>query len=235
METKQVLETYDDDYAATYNQKFLLNESSKRDADFEASLLRQFLNKGATWLDVACGTGYFLSLFPDVKRAGLDISPAMLAHARRVNPGVEFFQRSFLDETPEWEGRWDVVSCMWYAYALVPSMGDIKRVVDNLGRWTAKGGTCFLPVCDPSDMCKTKIPYLDPDLEFYGGQLMITGVTWTWIETDGKRHDDVVAPHVPHMVAMLEPRFQDVEVVGYPPPQPGWASQRKAIVARKKR
>ena len=110
METKQVLETYDDDYAATYNQKFLLNESSKRDADFEASLLRQFLSKGASWLDVACGTGYFLSLFPDVKRAGLDISPAMLAHARRENPGVELFQRSFLDEIPEWEGRWDVVS-----------------------------------------------------------------------------------------------------------------------------
>src|SRR5438045_3155569 len=138
MDVKQVLDTYDASYAASYNDKFLLNERCRKAAEFEAGLLRQLIGDGRSWLDVACGTGYFLSLFPAVRRAGLDLSPAMIALARRENPGVEIVQADFRQDIPEWHGKWDVVSCMWYAYGLVESMNDVRRVVANLGRWTAK-------------------------------------------------------------------------------------------------
>ena len=50
----------------------------------------------------------------------------MLALARQTNPGVTFHLGNFLDHRPEWCSRWDLVSCMWYAYGLVESMEDRK-------------------------------------------------------------------------------------------------------------
>ncbi|MHC5820258.1 MAG: methyltransferase domain-containing protein [Nostoc sp.] len=48
------------------------------------------MGEGAKWLEVACGTGYFLSCFPEIERAGLDISPAMLKVAKQANPARIF-------------------------------------------------------------------------------------------------------------------------------------------------
>lgn len=112
MDKNDVLEVYDEDYAQEYNQRFLLNDFSKINADFEQETIRKLLDEigeGANWLDVACGTGYFLSRFPNVERAGLDISPAMLDVAKQANPNALFVQGDYRDKHPQWEGKWDIV------------------------------------------------------------------------------------------------------------------------------
>ena len=65
---------------------------------------------------------------PEVNAAGLDISPAMLEVAKRRNRGVSFYNGRFLDPPPEWEGRWDVVSCMWWAYCMVESISEMRGI-----------------------------------------------------------------------------------------------------------
>ena len=65
-------------------RNFFFRHRSKPDSDHELALLRGLLTPGVTWLDVACGTGYFLRHFPEVERAGVDLSPAMLRLAREA-------------------------------------------------------------------------------------------------------------------------------------------------------
>ncbi len=107
MNKNDVLEIYDEDYAEKYNQRFLINDLSKIDADFEQATIRKLLSElgeGAKWLDVACGTGYFLKCFPEIERAGLDISPAMLKVAKQTNPNALFFEGDYKNKRPQWEG-----------------------------------------------------------------------------------------------------------------------------------
>ncbi len=236
MKRQQVLDTYDEGYASTFNQRFLLNERSKIPSDHEIEILRQLLAQGGQWLDVACGTGYALSRFPGVPRAGLDLAPAMLTLARQANPDALFFHEGdFRDEVPEWNGQWALVTCMWYSYGLVESIAEVQGVIKNLASWTADQGACFVPLCDPALLTEgVTIPYRHAEKSYHGGTTLITGVIWTW-EESGTRHENMIAPQVEHMVAMFQEYFNVVEVIEYPLFKPGQRPQRKAIIARAKK
>ena len=199
--------------------------------------MKRLLRDGGRWLDVACGTGYFLSRFPGVPRAGLDLSPAMLTVARESNPDALFFREGdFTDECPEWDGAWSVVTSLWYSYGLVESMEAVRTVVRNLARWTADDGVCFVPVFEPANLGRgIKLPYALRQAGFPPETLLITGVTWSWIEASGKRHDDMVAPQMDYMVSLFSEYFDSVKVVIYPPFKPWRRRRRRAIIARAKK
>jgi SAM-dependent methyltransferase len=234
MKREDVLRIYDKDYSAIYDASFLVGENFRECTEFEVGLIADLLRGAKSWLDVACGTGYFLSRFPDQERAGLDISPAMLDVARRANPGVTFYEQDFREPMGEWINHWDFVSCMWYAYCYADSVPDVRRVIHNLASWTSPNGTCFLPVCDPNVLCKTKIPYQPPP-DSDDGRLFITAITWTWIdEPIGKRHDNLVAPTLNHVEEMLRGCFEEVRLIDYPCFQADCLESRKAFVARNK-
>ncbi|MHC5861760.1 tetratricopeptide repeat protein [Nostoc sp.] len=241
MNKNDVLEIYDEDYAQKYNQRFLLNERSKNNADFEQETINKLLSEigeGAKWLDVACGTGYFLSCFPEIERAGLDISPAMLKVAKQANPDALFVQGDYRDKRPQWEEKWDFVSCMWWAYCYVESLSQLEIVVENFADWTSERGICFLPVCEPEEIGtgKLKLPYIytnSGNLGGYGGSIQFEGVIWSWIdEESGRKHLNLLAPQVEYMVNLFKKHFEQVEVIEYSSFGEG---QRKAIVARSKR
>jgi len=155
MDKNDVLEIYNDDYARSYNQKFLLNDWFETDVKFEREIINKLLDEigeGATWLDVACGTGYFLSCFPHVKRAGIDISPAMLKLAKQANPNTLVVQGDYRDKYPQWEGQWDLVSSMGWAYSYVKSLSELENLIENIANWTSNRGICFFPICDPNKL-----------------------------------------------------------------------------------
>jgi SAM-dependent methyltransferase len=183
MKPEDITRLYDEAYAAAYEENFLLSPLTKPDSDHELELLRSFLTAGVTWLDVACGTGYFLHHFPQTERAGIDLSPAMLRLARQANPGVSLIQRDFRDANASWIDRWGLVSCMWYAYGLVDTVSDILRLIENMGLWTAPNGTCFMPLADPRMMTGVNLPYEASSPN--PGRLMITGIVWSYIEDGG--------------------------------------------------
>lgn len=233
MKAEEIKRLYDGGYAAGYDEKFLLSPPAKPESDHELELLRGFLTPGVTWLDVACGTGYFLRHFPHIERAGIDLSPEMLRLAREANPGIALIERDFREPDASWVGRWGLVSCMWYAYGLVDAVRDILRLIENMAAWTAPDGICFMPLCDPRMMtgvnlpCEVSAPV--------AGRVLITGIVWSYIEEDkGKVHSHMIAPNVEFMVEQFERYFEDVTIHRYPATSaevPG----RPALVARRKR
>ena len=227
MDFAPVLATYDEEYARRYDATFILDPHYRAKTRFELDTLARLLDGREPWLDVACGTGYFLSRFPGTRRAGLDLSPAMLDVARRANPSALLFrQASFCDEIPEWVGKWGLVSCMWYSYGYASSIAALRALVRNLARWTSDSGACFVPVCDPENLGRgIRVPYRHAGSGFPPAPLRITGVTWTWNEPSGKHHPDMVAPPVDAMV----------DVVPYPRFHWWTRRRRKAIVARERR
>jgi SAM-dependent methyltransferase len=233
MNRDEIVRLYDEAYAAIYEREFLLAPLVRSDTEAELALLKGFLTTGTTWLDVACGTGFFLRHFPQIERAGIDLSPAMLALARQGNDGVPLRLHDFRDPLPEWNDRWGLTSCMWYAYGLVDTIRDMLKLIDNLWAWTAPAGTCFMPLADPRLISGVNLPYQAPTHN--AGKVMITGIMWSYVEDDGRKvHSHILAPNVEFMVEQFEGRFSSVEVVRYPPAFPGWTG-RPAIVASGKK
>lgn len=243
MKTDEILKLYDAEYAQSYDDKFLSSGYWKHGSDFEMGVLAQLLARGGKWLDVGCGTGYFLNQFPGVPRAGLDISPAMLDLARQRNPDALFVKQGDMrDAMPEWREQWDVVSCLWYAYCYVESMREVQTVIRNLSEWTSEEGALFLPVSEMiEDLSQgMSIPYCTPQVPDspvaeLGGPYYVTGLTWTWQENQaGQEHKNLVAPHIDYLVEMLREHFNMVAKICYPPYKPGWRG-RRAILATEKR
>lgn len=210
MTRDEVLAIYGAVYAASYDDKFLHGEHYEEATAFELQWLREHLPPRARWLDVACGTGWFLSRFPEVARCGLDLSPAMLDHARRANPGVPFLEADFRDAHPQLDGQWELVTLMWWAYCYAGSVAAIRKTVANLASWTAPGGSCFVPICDPEELCQTRIA------NQLGGT-EITAVVWNWTDEGcGVLHENLIAPHRDYLVRLFEPHFETVEILDYP-------------------
>jgi SAM-dependent methyltransferase len=236
MDAPQHQSIYDAEYARTYDENFVLHPYYRQKTRFEIETLRRLLATSSGWLDVACGTGYFLSRFPGVRRAGLDLSPAMLAIARQANPDALLREGDFGDDIPEWGGQWGLVTCMWYSYGYASSMPALRQLIHNLARWTSEEGACFVPICDPENLGRgVRVPYLHRDAGFPPATLLITGVTWTWKEGSGKHHVDMVAPPVDSLVAMFAEHFDVVELIQYPRFKWWSTRRRKALLARAKK
>lgn len=229
MKPRDIVKLYSDAYAAKYEQEFLLDPLVRCDTETELGLLKQFLAPGVTWLDVACGTGFFLRHFPHVERAGIDLSPAMLRLAHQGNPAVPLREHDFRDPIPEWENRWGLVSCMWYAYGFVDSIADLGKLAANLWSWTSMTGTCFVPLADPRLITGVNLPYQAPTHN--AGRVMITGILWSYLEDSiGAAHTHLLAPNIEFMVELVGQYFERVEIIRYPPAAEGWQG-RPALVA----
>jgi SAM-dependent methyltransferase len=232
MRREDIIELFDQEYAADYNDRFLLAGDYAETAQYEVSLLQELLEQAGNWLDVACGTGYMLSRFPSVRRAGLDVSPAMIEVAKRENPDADFVLGSFLVDRPEWRSRWDLVSCMWLAYVYVDTVQDVVRLIQNLASWTSVGGTCFLPVCDLEVLCGHEVPFRRW-LGSLDGTLQIEAVVWSSLEPSGRQHVNLIAPHTELFVSEFKKYFDEVKVVKYPHSnRDAIESRSRAIIAR---
>jgi SAM-dependent methyltransferase len=234
MNRDEIVQLYDDDYAAAYEREFLLAPLVRSDTEAEVALLRRLITPGTTWLDVACGTGFFLRHFPQVERAGIDISPAMLKLAEQGNDSVPLLLRDFRDPFPDWNDRWGLISCMWYAYGLVDTVRDMFKLIENMWAWTSPSGTCFMPLADPRLITGVDLPFQAPTQN--SGKVIITGIMWSYVENDGRKvHAHMLAPNIEFMVEQFELYFRHVEVVRYPPAFPGWIGRPAIVASEKKR
>ncbi|MGZ4416249.1 MAG: class I SAM-dependent methyltransferase, partial [Gaiellaceae bacterium] len=159
---------------------------------------------------------------------GTDISPAMLAEARRRCPGVEFVEHDFRVPRPEWDSAFDLVTSTWYAYTLVDTIADACRVFDNLAAWTRPEGTCFVPLADPRLIARSDLPYeIDDNFE---GETTLTGILWSYSEDDGSKvHSHMVVPMIELVVERFGVWFEEVDV--HYPEHPG----RPELTARGRR
>jgi len=232
MKAQDVERLYDESYAASYDSKFLESDLTAAVTRCEVALLRSLLTPQTRWLDVACGTGYFLREFPHVERVGLDLSPAMLERARLANPGAEFVRGDFRAPAPDWVDRFGLVSSMWYAYCYVDTIPELEQVIRNLAAWTSPSGYCFLPLADPKLIAGRELPYRANTI--FPGEVTITGILWSYVEEGGKKsHQHLVTPNPEFMLELFRELFERVEVCKYP--QGGGEWSRQALLASNKR
>lgn len=214
MNDRDIANLYDEELGRDWNRRVLLE---KERVAFEIKTLSRLISAVDKWLDVACGTGFFLSKFSEIKRAGFDISPAMVKIAQQNNPSAMFIRvADYRNDFPEWAGQWGLVSCMWQAYSYVNTMAELEHVIQNLATWTADDGICFVPFGAPFGK-NPDLPYQRQARSIWGGQVVNSGVIWSWIdEQTGKIHKNLIEPHPEHMKAMFKSHFNVVEVIEYP-------------------
>ena len=214
MEDREIQKLYDDDLAKDWNRRLLLEKDR---IAFEVKTLGQLIKKVDSWLDVACGSGYFLGQFKNIRRAGIDISPSMVKIAQQENPEALFIKvADYRNDFPEWAGQWGLVSCMWQAYNYVSTLAELEHIIENLATWTADNGICFVPFGAPFGR-KPELPYQRPARSIWGGQVINSAVIWSWIDDQtGKIHKDLIEPHPEHMRTMFMNHFNVVKVIEYP-------------------
>ena len=233
IDTEQIKDLYNQKYANEYEANFLTSPLNASNTKHEIELIRMLLHPQSRWLDVACGTGFYLSQFPKCRREGLDLSPSMLDLARQANPGVTFHEASDVIDRQEWAGAWDLISCMWYAYGLVSSMDELEKLIGNLAQWTSTTGVCFVPIADPRLITGFPLNYVQPNPR--PGQITIDGIIWSYSEENGAQvHRHQLAPCVDWMKKAFAKYFTNVRLDTYPPVGPQGAC-RLAILASGKR
>lgn len=236
MNSVQVQNLYDRPYAEAYDEKFLHSPIFQNLTKENMRIMNELLAPAAsrkTWLDLGCGTGYFLSQFPDCPRAGLDLSPAMLDIARDRNPGVSFTQGSFTEDHPEWEGRWDVISSMWSAYGLLDDLAQVRKLLENMAKWCKPDGVVFVHYSNPRLISGSQFP---DQIQHPQGLIQIDGIHWSFVEPGNKVHISQVAPTLDWFRRSTRDLFKSMEVQQHSPPDaerlrqvdPEWASAVQA-------
>lgn len=112
------------------------DELIRNDGVIEKILDNGGVKKGASVLDVACGTGV---LFPDyIKRGvnvtGIDISPEMVKNAREKFPGINVICGD-VEET-DFAEKFDVIMI----YNAFPHFPDPGKLIKKLSKLLKKGG-----------------------------------------------------------------------------------------------
>lgn len=237
MEPDDARALYGTHYAEVYDGLWQENPLWAPEAEHYLESFRQVLDPGDRWLDVGCGTGWFLSRFPGVRRAGVDLSPAMIERAKAANPDAEFFHEGDIrDDVDAWHGAFDLVSSTGQAWCYVDRLSDIEQVAGNMARWTSPQGRVLLqgpgirdltglPVAEHFDQVA---PPRDP--------VSLTAVTWSFRD-DAGLHENMIWPSFDTWVRWFSTWFRHIEIITWPwdPPPPVLTMPRRLLVASGKR
>ena len=194
---EQVRNDYDR-IAAEYARR-LFHELENKPKDREL-LLRFAADVGGRGevCDLGCGPGHVARLLAEagVRVFGLDLSPEMLAHARRLNPDVSFREGDMLS-LPLVDGRLAGISA-FYAIVNIPTE-SLPLVFGEMFRVLQPGGLLLLAfhiggdVIRPEELWGSKI-----GIEFYHfDRTMVERM----LEQAGFRIEDVVerGPYAPEV------------------------------------
>ena len=106
-------------------------------------LIFQRNERASTLLEVACGTGAYLErLAEHFQATGLDLSPAMLAAARRRLPETEFYKADMADF--DLGATFDVVACLFSSIGYIQTLEDLHSTIACVARHLAPGGVAIV-------------------------------------------------------------------------------------------
>ena len=133
-------------------------------------LIRRHKPKARTLLELACGTGAILKIlarYYDV--AGLDVSPQMLAIARKKLPNVRFYRKDMVRF--ELAAKFDVIICVFDSINHVLKFVDWQKIFHNAVRHLEKDGLFLFDINTEAKLKRlikapTWVHKFGPNLEF---------------------------------------------------------------------
>ena len=238
MDPDAVRDLYDQATADTYDERWH-GVRWGNDTFHLAKAIAPHIEENTRWLDIGCGTGKILSMHPGVERAGLDLSPSMLDHARRANPDANFYEADFREDIAEFHDAWTLVSCTGEPYSYVDVLPEIETMVEMMSRWTSPDGKCFLMVHDVTDLTGQHLPYHISGEPGFPGLITLKAVVWSlvdWSDPNRPRdHEFLIWPTLEHWIATYS-RFFGTIVIETLPHDPEWLpTPRRVLIASDKR
>lgn len=128
-----------DDVRDAYNYWAVTYESDTNPTrDLDAALVREIDWSGLDVVEIGCGTGKNSAWIAPRCRSltGLDLSPAMLEHARRTVPGAHFVEADLTQPWPLAEASADAV----IADLVLEHIGDLRHFYAESYRVLRQGG-----------------------------------------------------------------------------------------------
>lgn len=213
MNNKKFVEPYNDDYAKMYNHIWPQNPIHKDEANSHIETIKSLLTLNTRWLDAGCGTGYFLSHFSEISRAGFDLSETMIEIAKNANPGALFLDTHDLSKpNSEWNNNWDLVTCTGQPWAYLGSLELIEKSVENLWSWVSSGGKLFLTPLDIQDLFGVEVKYHFTEEEAQSVNSLMNAVISTYNESNEVGHLNLIYPNLDQWVRWLGKFFGKIEI-----------------------
>lgn len=235
MDVQNYRKPYDKAYAEKYNEIWIENELWAPEAKHHIDTLRELITPEVKWLDAGCGTGYFLSQFPGIKRAGFDLSDSMLDQAKKANPDALFFQQANLvNEVSEWNNQWDLVSCTGQPWTYLPTIAEIEVVVKNISGYVNENGKCLLPFFDLTDFSHNELAIFNRESEIPDEMPYINGVIWN-VRDNGVDHKNMILPNMDQWIRWFSRYFTKIEILRWPHDQPHLRIARRVLLCSGKR
>lgn len=143
--------------APYYDELYVKPEVYQKEAERIISLIdKYYLSDGNELLDLACGTGAHIPYWRDrYTVTGLDISPEMLAIARRKFPDIQFSQGDLADFTIN--KQFDAMVCLWGSIGFVRTQERLNQALATFAAHLKPGGILCLPPWSTQEEFEPKI------------------------------------------------------------------------------
>jgi ubiquinone/menaquinone biosynthesis C-methylase UbiE len=122
--------------------------SIDKDYEAEAKKAHRFIQKhkqtkGKSLLDVACGTGFHVSLLSKYYQVeGLDLDPEMLAVAKKKHPKIGFHQGDMTDFNLK--RQFDAIVCLFSSIGYVRTNARLQKAIRTMSRHLLPDGVLLV-------------------------------------------------------------------------------------------
>ena len=103
-------------------------------------------------MDLGCGTGVLCRILrgSGIEAAGMDFSAGMIEIARQSDPGTAYEVADMITYCPR--TQYDLVTCTGDALNHIDDPGDIRRIFQNVYRYTAPGGYFIFDILNENEV-----------------------------------------------------------------------------------
>lgn len=105
-----------------------------------------------TSMDLGCGTGILCEILhgAGIRAAGMDFSAGMIAIAQQGNPEIPYEVADMITYCPD--AQYDLVTCTGDALNHIRELSNIRRIFENVYRYTAPGGYFIFDILNENEV-----------------------------------------------------------------------------------